>query len=97
VATVTEVEIDVFAEDRVIPARSLNLSLGGALVRAREGVNDGETVLVVVSAGERFVVSLGEVLGSTVVLDTGVIELRLRFVNLSGASRDNLAHFLESL
>jgi hypothetical protein len=54
-------------------------------------------VLVVVSAGDRFVVSLGEVLGSTVVVDTGVIELRLRFVNLSGASRDNLAHFLESL
>lgn len=91
-----EVELDVFDEDRVIACVSEDLSVGGARVRAAEGVREAETVLVTLSAAGQTVVTLGEVLASTADLDHGVMEMRLQFQNLSPSRRNRLAHLLES-
>jgi c-di-GMP-binding flagellar brake protein YcgR len=97
VSAAIDVEIDVYRQDRLIHGHSENLSLGGVCVRAPETAAEGEDVLIVLSADDRVVISLGTVLGSTIDLESGQLETRLRFRHLTGPRRENLARLLGQL
>jgi c-di-GMP-binding flagellar brake protein YcgR len=95
VAIALDVEVAVPGDEALVSASTLDLSMGGVLVRADRAFAAGDTLLLAVSGPEeRVVVAHGEVVSSTALVDEGAADSRVRFVGLSRSRREALARLL---
>src|SRR5258708_3420679 len=92
-----DVEIQHINDEKFIECVSSDVSLGGVKVRSPLGKTTSGGVVIVLSAEDRIFVAIGTVLESTVVVDAGEAEMRLRFDRLSPPTCKRLAGLLSVL
>jgi c-di-GMP-binding flagellar brake protein YcgR len=94
VAVEIDVEIEQIDDHGLVGGVSLDVSLGGVKVRSPLGRTTDGAVVVVLSTEDRMFVAIGRIVETTVLLDTGEVEMRVEFDRVSAATRERLSQFL---
>ncbi|HEY2428097.1 MAG TPA: PilZ domain-containing protein [Acidimicrobiales bacterium] len=84
-----DVELETGSGD-VVVGRSLDLSVGGIKMRASRSLHGGEVVYLVLGTEDRVLAAVGEVVGSSTLPGTDLVDLRVRFRDLSDRRRQGL-------
>ena len=73
-----------------VEGRSINLSAGGIKLRASRPLTVGDLVYLVLGRDDRIVAAVGDVLATSALPDTGLVDMRVRFRDLSERRRRGL-------
>ena len=89
-------EMNICGEQSLVSGTTIDISLGGASMRAARGFPEGETVLVVLSGQPGDALFLAEVLESSAIDAGSTTKTRVMFRNVSTKRRDLLTQMITS-